>query len=221
MLRWRSAPNQYCCAWQPGKVGFRNSSRFSGKRAFMPAQFADQLEASVSVFRALAAQSATVDRIAELVRDALLGGAMLLTCGNGGSAADAMHFAEELVGRYRSNRRALPAICLAADPTALTCIANDFGYELVFARQLEALARPGDVLVCFSTSGNSPNVVAALQAASARGLRSVALLGNGGGLARSLATHVLVVESDESARIQEAHMQIVHYICEVVEQAVG
>jgi D-sedoheptulose 7-phosphate isomerase len=181
--------------------------------------FAAQIDASVAVFRSLAAQADSIERIAVLVRDAVLGGSTLLTCGNGGSAADALHLSEELVGRYRSNRRALPAVCLAADVTAITCIGNDFGYEQLFARQIEALGRRGDVLVCFSTSGNSPNIVAALHAGRARGLTTVALLGKGGGAARGLADHALVAGSDDSARVQEAHMQIVPYICEVVEQA--
>ena len=179
-----------------------------------------QLDASCAVIQSLAAQVELVERIAVLARDTLLDGHMLLACGNGGSATDAQHLAEELIGRYRASRRALPAVALTADTAALTCIANDFGYDHVFARQIEALARPGDLLVCFSTSGNSPNVVAALQAAHARGARSVALLGKDGGAARSLADLALIVASDDTARIQEAHLQVLHYICEVVEAAI-
>jgi D-sedoheptulose 7-phosphate isomerase len=180
----------------------------------------EQIDASCAVIQSLAAQAELIERIAAQVRDTLLDGHMLLTCGNGGSATDAQHLAEELIGRYRTNRRALPAVALTADSAALTCIANDFGYDQVFARQVEALARPGDVLVCFSTSGNSPNVVAALRAARARGARSVALLGKDGGAARGLADLALVVASDDTARIQEAHLQVLHFICEVVEAAV-
>lgn len=180
----------------------------------------EQLDASCAVIQSLAAQAELIERIAALARDTLLDGHMLLTCGNGGSATDAQHLAEELIGRYRANRRALPAVALTADSAALTCIANDFGYDHVFARQVEGLARPGDLLVCFSTSGNSPNVVAALEAARARGARSVALLGKDGGAARGLADLALVVASVDTARIQEAHLQVLHYICEVVEQAV-
>ncbi|HEU5089176.1 MAG TPA: SIS domain-containing protein, partial [Roseiflexaceae bacterium] len=108
----------------------------------------------------------------------------------------------------------------AADNTAITCIANDFGYEQVFARQVEAYGRPGDVLVCFTTSGNSPNILAALESARSQGLVTVALLGKGGGKAQHLADHKIVVASDDSARVQEAHMQIVHFMCALVEQAV-
>lgn len=179
-----------------------------------------QIEASCAVIRSLAGQAETIEQIAARVRDTLLAGRMLLTCGNGGSATDAQHLAEELVGRYRANRRALPAVALTADSAALTCIANDFGYEQVFARQVEALARPGDLLLCFSTSGNSPSIVAALRAARDRDAGSVALLGKDGGAAHGLADLEVVVASADTARIQEAHLQILHFICEVVESAV-
>ena len=180
----------------------------------------EQLDASCAVIQSLAAQAELVERIAALARDTLLDGHMLLTCGNGGSATDAQHLAEELIGRYRANRRALPAVALTADSAALTCIANDFGYDQVFARQVEGLARPGDLLVCFSTSGNSPNVIAALRTARERGLGTIALLGKDGGGARELADLVLVVPSADTAHIQEAHLQVLHYICEVIEVAV-
>jgi D-sedoheptulose 7-phosphate isomerase len=180
-----------------------------------------QLDASCSVIQSLAELTDTIDHIAARVRDALLDGHMLLTCGNGGSATDAQHLAEELTGLYRANRRALPAIALTADTAALTCIANDFGYEQVFARQVEALARPGDLLLCFSTSGNSPNILAALAAARTCGAYSIAVLGKNGGAARELADLPLVVASADTARIQEAHLQILHYICEVVEGALA
>ncbi|MEP7188538.1 MAG: SIS domain-containing protein [Roseiflexaceae bacterium] len=182
--------------------------------------FQSQLDAGLAVLQSLASQSEQIEQIAATVRDTLLAGRTLLTCGNGGSATDAQHLAEELIGRYRANRRALPAIALTADSAALTCIANDFGYDAVFARQVEGLARPGDLLLCFSTSGNSPNISAALRAAGARGAGTIALLGKDGGAARSLADHALVVASDDTAHIQAAHLQILHYICELVEHAV-
>jgi D-sedoheptulose 7-phosphate isomerase len=185
-----------------------------------PQSIREQLDASCAVIQSLSAQAELIERIAAQACDTLLAGRLVLTCGNGGSATDAQHLAEELIGRFRGNRRALPAVALTADTAALTCIANDFGYEQVFARQVEALARPGDLLVCFSTSGNSPNIVAALQAARARGAQSVALLGKDGGAARGLADLALIVASDDTARIQEAHLQVLHYICEVVEAAV-
>lgn len=180
--------------------------------------FQAQLDSSITVFTMLKEQHALVEQIALDICQAVRDGSTLFTCGNGGSTADALHLAEELVGRYRANRRPLPAICLAADPTALTCIANDFGYDQIFSRQLEALARPGDVLVCLSTSGRSANIVNALKVGQQRAIRTIALLGKDGGLARGLADQEVIIASDESARIQEAHMQIVHYICEVIDQ---
>jgi D-sedoheptulose 7-phosphate isomerase len=179
--------------------------------------FASQIETSLRVIASLNTHAETIEQIANVVRTALLHGQKLLTCGNGGSSADALHLAEELIGRYRTDRRPYPAICLAADSTALTCIANDFGYNHVFARQVEALGGAGDILICFTTSGNSPNILAAIEAARVKGLTIITLLGKGGGLAKGLADYEVIVESDDSGRIQEAHMQIVHYICEVLE----
>ncbi len=186
----------------------------------MSPSFRAQIDASCAVMQALAGQAEVVEQIAARVRDTVLAGRLLLTCGNGGSATDAQHLAEELVARYRSNRRALPALALSANSAVLTCIGNDFGYEQVFARQVEALARPGDLLLCFTTSGNSPNILAALRAARARGAGTIALLGKDGGAARGLADLELIVGSDDTARIQEAHLQVLHFICEVVEVAV-
>ena len=183
----------------------------------MSPSFQSQIEASLTVLGALAQQADQVEAIAARVRDTVLGGHLLLTCGNGGSATDAQHLAEELIGRYRSNRRALPAVALTADTAALTCIANDFGFDDVFSRQIEGLARPGDLLLCFSTSGGSPNILAALRAARARGAGTIALLGKDGGAAKDLADLALVVAASDTARIQEAHLQILHYICEAVE----
>lgn len=182
------------------------------------ASFRAQSDELIAVLADFAPQAETVDTIARLLADGLLAGCTLFTCGNGGSAADAMHLAEELVGRYRSNRRPLAAICLNADVGALTCIANDFGYDEVFARQLAALGRPGDLLVAFSTSGGSPNIQRALATARARGVIAVALLGKGGGAALPLADHALVVPSANSARIQEVHGLLLHAICEEVEE---
>ena len=182
--------------------------------------FQTQLDAGLAVLQSLAGQAQQIEQIAATVRDVLLAGRTLLTCGNGGSATDAQHLAEELIGRYRANRRALSAIALTADSAALTCIANDFGYDAVFSRQVEGLARPGDLLLCFSTSGSSPNISAALRAARARGAGTIALLGKDGGAARSLADQALVVASADTAHIQAAHLQILHYICELVENAV-
>lgn len=179
--------------------------------------FRDQSAELAAVLAAFAPQGAQVDAAASLIADALLAGRTLFTCGNGGSAADAMHLAEELIGRYRGNRRPLPAVCLNSDVGAITCIANDFGYEVVFSRQLAGLAKPGDILVAFSTSGGSQNILNALSAARLCGVVSIALLGKGGGAAREQADHAIVVPSESSARIQEVHGLILHAICEEVE----
>ena len=144
-------------------------------------------------------------------------GGKLLTCGNGGSAADALHLAEELVGRYHLERRALPALCLNADPTAITCICNDYGYEHVFSRGIEALGRPGDVLVGFTTSGNSANVIAAFHAATARGVTTILLAGRDGGQARGLCQHEIIVPSQNTARIQEVHTLVLHQWLEAID----
>ena len=130
-----------------------------------------------------------VEAAGQAIITSILNGGKLLTCGNGGSAADALHLAEELVGRYHIERRALPGLCLNADPTAITCICNDYGYEQVFARGVQALGRCGDVLVGFTTSGNSANVIAAFDAAAGLGLTTVLLAGRDGGQARGLCLH--------------------------------
>lgn len=153
---------------------------------------------------------------AALIRSLEKGGKILI-CGNGGSAADALHMAEELVGRYHKDRRSLPAIALTADSTLLTCIPNDWSFEYVFARQVEGLGRRGDMLVGFSTSGKSPNVIRAIRTAKKQGLKTVALLGKGGGLTKGLADYEVIVESQNTARVQEAHTLILHLLLEIVD----
>jgi len=147
-------------------------------------------------------------------------GGKVLACGNGGSAADAQHFAGELVARYRSeHRRALPVIPLTTDTVTITAWSNDVGYESVFARQVEALGAPDDVLLVFSTSGASPNVLCALETAQRRGMRTIALLGGDGGAARSLASAAVVVPSRDTQRVQEVHGLLIHLLCDLVERA--
>lgn len=183
--------------------------------------FITQLEESQQVLRALAAKADAVDEITALIVRQLKQGHTLFSCGNGGSATDAAHLSEELVGRYRANtpRPALPAICLNADSAALTCIANDFGYEQVFARQLGALGRPGDLLVCFSTSGRSANINAALEVARNKSLISIGFLGGTGGEAAPLCDYSIIVPSNNGARVQEVHTLLLHAICEALEAA--
>ncbi len=163
------------------------------------------------------ADLASIDRCAEIIADTLAAGNKVLAAGNGGSAADALHLCEELVGRYKNNRRALPAISLSADGTGLTCIGNDFGFDQIFARQVEALGNPDDVLVLFSSSGNSLNQILALEVAKARGLRTVTLSGRGGGRLKGLADAEWLVPSPIGARVQELHGWALHVILEVVE----
>ncbi|HXF94542.1 MAG TPA: SIS domain-containing protein [Gemmatimonadales bacterium] len=168
--------------------------------------------------RVAAGQAGTVAAIADRYEACLRGGGTLYFAGNGGSAADAQHIATEYVVRYETNRPAMRAVALTTDTSLLTACANDLGFDEVFARQVEALARPGDVLVLHSTSGESPNVIRAAQSARARGVAVVAFLGKGGGELRELADLALVVPSDDTARIQELHLAIEHVICEMVEE---
>jgi phosphoheptose isomerase len=151
-----------------------------------------------------------VECTGRLLRDRLLAGGKVLTAGNGGSAADALHLAEELVGRFDKERPSLPAICLSADPTLLTCIGNDYGFERLFSRQIEGLAKPGDILVVFTTSGKSPNLLAAIESARRKGVVTVALLGKDGGPMKGMADYEIIVPSSVTARIQEIHTFILH-----------
>lgn len=146
-------------------------------------------------------------------------GCKILVCGNGGSAADAQHFAAELTGRYLKERRALAAVALTTDTSALTAIGNDYSYDRIFARQVEALGRPGDVLVGISTSGNSGNVLAAVEAARSLGVKSVGLLGRDGGRLATQVDDALVVPSRVTARIQEVHEMVLHFWCEALDES--
>jgi D-sedoheptulose 7-phosphate isomerase len=179
----------------------------------------DCIADSARVIGELSQQLNQIAEICEIVTSALLGGKKLLTAGNGGSAAAALHLAEELTGRYsRPDRRALPAICLAADGTALTCIANDWDFASVFSRQVEAFAQSGDVLVVFSSSGNSENLIQACQVMRQRGGKTVGLLGKGGGKNLALCDQALVINSQRTAAIQEAHEVVLHLILEYLER---
>ena len=184
---------------------------------------AEQARAGLATLAALATRvgeehAETIAAIADAYVAALGGGGTLFFAGNGGSAADAQHLATEYVVRYQSNRPALRAVALTTDSSLLTACANDMGFDEVFARQVEALARPGDVLSLHSTSGESPNVIRAAQAAKARGVTVVSFLGKSGGHLKDLADVVLVVPSDDTARIQEIHLAIEHLICSMVEE---
>ena len=150
---------------------------------------------------------------------AVSSGARVLSFGNGGSAADAQHFAAELIGRFQKERRALPAMALTTDPSVMTALANDLGYEAVFERQLEAHGREGDVALAISTSGRSPNVLQAVRAARSLGMLTVGLTGGGGGELAGLVDELIDVPSSSTQRIQEVHVMVIHMLCEAIEEA--
>jgi D-sedoheptulose 7-phosphate isomerase len=177
----------------------------------------DYIAQSASIIFTLENQIETIDAVAKLLIKTLKGGRTLLTCGNGGSAAEAMHLAEELTGKYNKNRRALPAICLCSDASAMTCIANDWDFTYVLSRQVEAFARRGDLLVMFTTSGNSTNCLRAAKAMKAAGGTVVGLLGKGGGKAKGLCDVAVVIDSQHTNHIQEAHQVILHLLLEAVD----
>ena len=183
-----------------------------------PDEIKERIEAAIAVKRSLLGQTLTICRVAEAWRDALRAGNKVIFFGNGGSAADAQHLECELAGRFYLDRRPLPAVALTVNSSSLTAIGNDYGFEQVFARQLEGIAHPGDVAVGLSTSGNSPNVVLALQKARALGLVIVAFTGRGGGRMRELCDVWLPIDSEETPRIQEGHILAGHIACEMVER---
>jgi D-sedoheptulose 7-phosphate isomerase len=158
-----------------------------------------------------------VAKAADLIEQCLRAGNKLLVCGNGGSAADAAHFATELVVRFAKDRRAHPAICLASDGGLLTAAANDYGFDEIFARQVAAFGQPEDVLICLTTSGKSRNVLRAVEEAKARKLKTIAFLGRDGGPTIGIADVDLLVASNSTARIQEAHQLLLHVLCEIIE----
>ncbi len=178
-----------------------------------------RLKESGRALSAAAKLSADIARAAEMILSAYRRGRKILIFGNGGSAADAQHFAAELVGRFERNRPALPALSLSVDTSNLTAIANDFGYEEVFSRQLEALAKSGDVAVAISTSGNSPSVLKAVALARKLGLATIGLSGGRGGKLKAAVDLCLCAPSASTARVQEVHGAIIHVWCEIVEEA--
>lgn len=178
-----------------------------------------QLNALADLARQVAAELAgEVAEVAALAAEAVVAGHKLMFCGNGGSAADAQHLATEYVVRFQDDRAALPALALTTDTSLLTAAANDMGFDAVFARQVEALGQPGDVLFLHSTSGQSPNLLRAAEAARERGVTTVAMLGRGGGELAGLVDHAIILPTDEGARAQELHLAIGHVICELVEE---
>lgn len=159
-----------------------------------------------------------LDRALDMVRATVRRGGTLFFCGNGGSAADAQHLATEYVVRYMRTRRAYPAIALTTDTSLLTAVGNDLGFDAVFARQIDALARPSDLLIIHTTSGNSPNLLRAAEAARAKGVEVLALSARDGGKLRALATHIVIVPTERTDRAQELQLCIQHVICDLVER---
>lgn len=178
---------------------------------------AEALLAATRALRLDTRMSAAVDVTAA----ALIAGRPLLVCGNGGSAADAMHIVGEMVGRFLKERRALKAICLSSNPAVLTAWSNDYGYETVFSRQVEAYAEPGGILVGLSTSGNSGNVIRALEAARAAGMTTIGFTGEGGGKMAPVCDHLFAVPSRSTPAIQQVHIVFYHCFCAAVEEAVN
>ena len=174
------------------------------------------LRETAAAHERMSANAGAVVRAAQVMAAALKAGRTVFAFGNGGSAADAQHFTAELVGRYERERRGWPAVALSTDTSALTAIGNDYGFEQVFARQLAALGRPGDVAFAITTSGNSPNVLRALEAAKARGLVTIALTGRGGE-AGTIAVHHVGVDEDRTPRVQEVHATLLHVMSELME----
>jgi D-sedoheptulose 7-phosphate isomerase len=183
----------------------------------------EHMQASASLMQALLADRmllAAVEQVVEACEQALRAGAKVLFAGNGGSAADAQHMAGEFVSRFHYDRPGMAAIALTVDSSVLTAIGNDYGYERVFARQIEALGRPGDVFFAYSTSGQSPNILHALRAARALGMRTVGLTGNRKGAMNPLCDHLIEIPSASTPSIQEGHLVVGHAICAALENAV-
>ena len=163
----------------------------------------------------------TIEKIASVLIKCLKNDGTIYWCGNGGSASDSQHLAGELVGRFMGDRKPLRSIALNADSAVMTCIVNDYGYEHIFSRQVEGLGREGDVLIGITTSGNSQNVINALNAAKSKKMTTIGLLGKGGGKAREVVDHAIVIPSNTTARVQEMHIMVGHILCDLIEEGLN
>ncbi len=181
----------------------------------------NNLQQQISLLQRLSSLGPDVEQAGQAACKTLLAGGKILLCGNGGSAADSQHLAAELTGRFIHDRRPLAAIALSTDTSALTCIGNDYSFDEVFARQVAGLGRAGDLLIGISTSGNSRNVIRAVEEAHKLGMDTLGLLGRDGGQLRLLCQHSIVVPSQVTARIQESHILIGHTLCGLIEQGLG
>ena len=184
-----------------------------------PAGIEREIRESIAVQEQLVGSAQLIADAARLIISSMRNGGKLIVFGNGGSAADAQHLSAELVGRYRQDRKAFPAIALTTDSSALTSISNDYGFDSIFSRQLEGLGTPGDVVVAISTSGNSPNVLQAVATAKKLGIASIGLTGKSGGKLRGSVDVCLSVPSDSTPRIQEAHGLVIHILSGLIENA--
>jgi len=184
-----------------------------------PNLFQNRLDEHADIMRTLAEQTSAFQAIAETVTAAIRAGGKVCFMGNGGSAADSQHLAAELVGRFQRERAALASIALTTDTSILTAVANDYGYDHIFARQIEGLCRPGDVVIGLSTSGNSANVLRGIEAANRMGLATIGFTGGSGGKLAQLAHQSIVIPSPKAARVQEAHIFLGHTLCEAIEDA--
>ncbi len=173
--------------------------------------------AHTTMFDALEALFPQISEVGILLQNCIKNGGKILICGNGGSAADSQHIAAEIVGRFKKERKGLPAIALTTDTSIITSVGNDYGYDYIFARQVEALCRPEDLLIGITTSGNSANVVRAIEAANEVGATTIGLTGGTGGKLNALCTHNIIVPANVTARVQEAHIFIGHCLCEILE----
>ena len=178
------------------------------------------IDEHIFLFSKIITYQSIIKSIGSLLISSILSDHKILIAGNGGSAADAQHFAAELVGRFQRNRRALPCIALTTDTSNITAIGNDFGFEQIFSRQVEALSNPGDVFIGISTSGNSANIIAAVEEARKRQMHTIGLLGRDGGVLKDKVDHAVVIPHDVTARIQEAHIFILHYWADMIERSI-
>ncbi len=176
-----------------------------------------ELASHLAMFNALAPLFPAISEVGIAMQDCIRNGGKILLCGNGGSAADAQHIAAEIVGRFKKERKGMPAIALTTDTSILTSVGNDYGYDYIFARQIEALCRPEDLVIGITTSGNSTNVVQAIVAANLIGATTVGLTGGSGGKLAAMCHYNLIMPSNVTARIQEAHIFVGHSLCEILE----
>jgi phosphoheptose isomerase len=211
---------------QPAIIGFDSGAERLYPRPSIPSkrrhvshlhQLHEAIADATKTLQSLLDLDAQFAKAADLIEECLRAGNKLLVCGNGGSAADAAHFVTELVVRFAKDRQGYPAICLATDGGLLTAAGNDYGFDEIFARQVAAFGQTGDVLICLTTSGESKNVVPALEEAKTRKLKTIALLGRDGGSTIGMGDVDLLVKSDSTARIQEAHQLLLHVLCEIIE----